>query len=181
MEQPFYTDQLKNHVLEPVIESGPIKAYYLRRPGGGRMMSTLITFSPEGISITGDLTPEQRGTCSVLGYGLDWFAGLNGADYLCSKFLTKKWRCSHAIREMDWRIGADADESTQWKAVKAELQNTLGLDDFDAHDLYDLMNKHDIDTSDGVPGMDYIEEERGWLVAIQLTFARLWNDKEAKP
>jgi hypothetical protein len=67
--------QLDRHVLEIVQEGPTVSAYYLKEPGKGRMMSTLIVFTPEGIALMGDLTPEQNGSVSALGYGRDWFSG----------------------------------------------------------------------------------------------------------
>lgn len=89
----YVTDELRkmfaNHVLE-LVQEGAITGYYLREPLT-RNCLVLLTFSPEGITITGDLTPEANGSASVYGYDLDWFAGQSSEDYLCGKFLTIGW------------------------------------------------------------------------------------------
>lgn len=94
-------DSLKDHVLEQVLDTEKFRAFYLKKPGGGRMMSTLIMFTPEGIVITGDLCPGQRGVISTLGYGLDWFAGKLSEDYLCQKFFQQGWHRELAERELE--------------------------------------------------------------------------------
>ena len=85
--------RLENHYLKVVEHTPNIEMYYLREPGSGRMMSTLIMFTPEGIVITGDLAPGSsgHGVVSCSGYGIDWFTGLLDSDYLASKFLDRQW------------------------------------------------------------------------------------------
>ena len=82
---------LKDHTLEKVLdhpaekEKNHFEAYYLRPPEGGRMMSTLITFTPEGIVIMGDLCPDGSGVISCYGYGRKWFVGkLSGGEVIPS-------------------------------------------------------------------------------------------------
>jgi len=177
-------DALKNHVLEVVVEHDRIQAYYLKRPGEGRMMSTLIVFSPEGITISGDLKP-CNGAVSCYGYNRNWFSGVLGVDYLCEKFLQKKWTCEQAVEAIRWNIkNYDAEGRKQWRAVLADLKETWGTDDFTSTHLYDAMNTHDLDTSDGCPGYRYLDSEAGWLSAIQTAFAReYWKhvDRETNP
>ena len=57
----------------------------------GRMGSTLLMETPEGIVITGDLCPRThtRGVISDLNYTLGWFAGTNSAEYQIGIRLTK--------------------------------------------------------------------------------------------
>lgn len=82
-------ESFKDHVLQEVSSGEKIKAFYLKRPNT-RSESCLILFTPEGIVITGDMTPG-RGAVSAFGYGLDWFVSELGWDYLASKFLDKEW------------------------------------------------------------------------------------------
>src|ERR1700744_5534707 len=84
-------ESLAGHILEPHADHEKVKAFYLRRPGDGRMMSCLILFTVEGIVIMGDLTPCHNGVISCLGYGLGWFADRKSEDYLCEKFLRKEF------------------------------------------------------------------------------------------
>lgn len=97
---------LKDHTLEQVLDTPNFKAFYLRPPGGGRMMSTLIVFTPEGIVLMGDLTPGHHGNVSALGYGLSWFAGDLSGSYLCEKFLQKSW---HAELAKEWCLDMAKD------------------------------------------------------------------------
>lgn len=93
-------ESLKDHVLEQVLDAEKFKAFYLKRPGNGRMCSTMVLFTPEGIALMGDLTPEHNGTVSCYGYGLDWFVGNLSEDYLCEKFLAKGWHADLAQDEL---------------------------------------------------------------------------------
>jgi len=97
---------IEGHVLEQVLDTEKFKAFYLRPPSGGRMMSTLFVFTPEGIVIMGDLCPGNRGgngTVSVFGYSLGWFVEKLGGSYLCEKFLRKGW---HAELAKEWCLDA---------------------------------------------------------------------------
>ena len=69
----------------------------------GRMGSTLLMETPEGLVISGDVCPRAntRGVISDLGYNLGWFAGTSSADYLASKFLEKGWHAKLAQRDME--------------------------------------------------------------------------------
>ena len=78
--------ELADHVLEVVTLDTDLQAFYLKREGSGRMMSTLIIFSPEGITLIGDLVPCRHGCNSALGYGLRWFSDELSPDYLQEKF-----------------------------------------------------------------------------------------------
>lgn len=89
-------ESLKDHVLVEV-PTGDIRTFYLKRPEKSRMMSALLIFSPEGIIICGDLRIGDHGVVSDYGYGLDWFAGELGEDYLCSKFLKREWQSEVAM------------------------------------------------------------------------------------
>jgi len=97
-----FDEELKDHVLEQVLDQPGWKAFYLRMPDRGRMMSTCFIFSPEGIILTGDLTPARhgRGATSCYGYGLGWFAGRLSDSYLCEKFLEKGWHADLAAEDL---------------------------------------------------------------------------------
>jgi hypothetical protein len=173
------TKRLANHTLH-LLQDGPhVTAYYLRERPDSRMMSTLILFTPEGIALMGDLTPQLNGSVSALGYGPAWFAGQLSPDYLCSKFLRKEW--VHAIAKRELRERADEAEAsgyTKEQAAKwAEIADEFD-DDAGPESLYDLLPG--FDTSDGIPGMGYEPVAGGWLVAIQRTFARLYVLEAAK-
>ena len=103
-------ESLKDHTLEKIADvpcegdlykpESRIVAYRLQPPKKTRCMSTLLTFTPEGIVLQGDLTPGHHGMVSAIGYGLDWFAGPLGESYLCGKFLQETWIQEIAIREL---------------------------------------------------------------------------------
>lgn len=102
-------EELKDHTLEQVLDTEKFKAFYMRPPGGGRMMSTLFLFTPEGIVIMGDLCPGHsggNGVVSALGYGLRWFTEELSGDYLCQKFLQKGW---HAELAREWCLDTARD------------------------------------------------------------------------
>lgn len=95
-------ESLQNHILEEFPAGEKIQAYWMKKPGEGRMMSTLILFTPEGIVITGDLCPRvgTRGVISDLNYGRGWFSGKLSGDYLCQKFLDKSWHAELATEDL---------------------------------------------------------------------------------
>lgn len=99
----WYYDQLKDAVVEPLEVGEKVRSYYLRRFPGKRMMSTLIVFTPEGIILTGDLRPAQRG-CMTMEYGLTWFCSELEPRYLAGKFLEKKWQPAKAMEWLESHI-----------------------------------------------------------------------------
>lgn len=131
--RPSMWRSIEGHVLEQALDANGFKAFYLRKPEGGRMMSTLLVFTPEGIVITGDVRPTREGNASSLGYGVDWFAGALGEDYLCSKFLKKGWHAELAAEELrdmaasvlagrmdDWPWSAGLRAASEWRAAAVE-------------------------------------------------------------
>lgn len=67
-------------------EDGERVQCWLLRRREDLMLSTAITFTPWGIVLQGDLTPSTIGDVSRSGYGVGWFGGQLGGDYLCGKF-----------------------------------------------------------------------------------------------
>jgi len=165
---------LANHELTPV-QTGVVTAYRMGRPHT-RMMSTLILFTPEGIALMGDLTPERHGSISALGYGLDWFAGTLSEDYLCKKFLTTRWVHELAINELrDPRSYLREDITPETGARLDEIAHELADHgcEWVAEQIMDL-------GFDNVPGFGYDPGEAGWLCAIQQRFAELYGQAEAR-
>lgn len=158
------------HELVPVAETEKIKAYYLREPGT-RIMSVLLLFTPEGIAIQGDFTPEHHGSVSSIGYGLDWFSGELGPGYLCEKFLTTRWvreLCAERLRTDEyWRESAPAD-------LIDGLANDIDDGEIGYEGVYERLDEIGIDVSDGIPGTSYEPTEAAVLVAIHRKFAELW-------
>lgn len=169
---------IKNHVLHTVAEEPPIEAFYLRPPEGGRIMSTLILFTPEGIVLMGDLTPERNGTVSAFGYGKGWFSSKLSGDYLCEKFLERRWISEIAeerLRDRKWNSEMYGEEQAeQMISIADELSDNHGVEW-----LSDELNEIGYDLSDGVPGIGYDSRERSWLIAIQQRFSECVNTATA--
>lgn len=176
--QPHMRESLAGHVLETVLESEKIRAYYMKRPGHGRMMSTLILFTPEGIVLQGDLTPAQNGNVSCLGYGLDWFSGQLSEGYLCSKFLTHVFVPDYARRGLRDEILEQRRDGRLEKDKARELWDSVHVsDDFQGpSQVYEFWTDELLNMdSEGCPGYGYEPGEAGWLCAIQQRFAELYN------
>ena len=181
--EPHMKKSLKGHVLEQILDTEKFKAFYLKLPGEGRMMSTLILFTPEGIVLMGDLCPNHHGTPSAFGYGLIWFAGHLGEDYLCSKFLHEVWQEEVAVKSIARCVAEEEEEAKanpdnpyyqrgRWKKVQEEW--VTDWPDKRQDHLYDAITKQGFD-SDSMPGYDYLLADAGWLCAIQQRFAELYK------
>ena len=171
---------LAEHVLRKVSD-GKVTAYYMEQPGKGRMMSTLLVFTPEGIAIMGDLTPETNGTVSAFGYAVDWFAGKNSEDYLCEKFLHREWvpeLAEAALRDpQGWVREARPAETL---AAIDDLADQLSHECLPETDLYHELDSLGILCDDGIPGYGYAPAKAGWLCAIQQRFAELYAEAARK-
>lgn len=174
-------------VLEPLVESGPVQAYYLKVPGQGRIDSVLLLFTPEGIAIQGDITPSHHGDTlgpdrvSSFKCHLEWFAKDLSEDYLCSKFLSKVWVREYAEQELRdpngcWQEGLREDPE-QMESFQEILDN---LDEHGEEWLYHELTEAGFVVDDGVPGRGYEPHAAGWLCAIQQAFARLWREQHAQ-
>lgn len=182
---PQMRESLARHVLVPALDSGKFEAFLMKRPGEGRIMSTMIVFTPEGIVITGDLCPRAgtRGIVSDAGYGTGWFRGRLSERYLCEKFLTDEWQLGLAASELREEIGDLRDEDgfdiyVQKLETIAEMLEHETIDS--GQDLHDHLNNAGYETADGIPGMDYNLADAGWLCAIQQRFAELYNERVAR-
>jgi hypothetical protein len=162
---------LQDHQLE-IVQDGKVTVYYLKKPGDGRMMSTMLIFSPEGIVLIGDLTPQMNGSISSYGYGIDWFASRLSEDYLCEKFLHKQWQVALAKETMqsDWW---QDDLTPQQKEGVEEIIHWM--EDHGWEWLYNELLDLGIVCDDGVPGYGYVPHEAGWLCAIQQKFVELYG------
>lgn len=171
-----YYDRFDKHRLI-LVSAGPITAFYLKDPEQGRMMSTLIVFTPEGIALMGDLVPERQATASPLGYGIDWFAGHKSSGYLAEKFLTRKWSRKAAIDWLKW-YAENHDEADRPK-IASVIQDFD--DDFGPERFVELLDDNDLHSlcDDGVPGHTYSPLELGLLCAIQRKFSALYAQRIA--
>ena len=172
---PHMRQSLAGHVLEQVLDTEAFKAFKLRKPGDGRMMSTLITFTPEGIVIQGDLTPETNGTVSCYGYGLKWFSGRLSEDYLCGKFLQMKFVPEFVEPGFKRDIISKRRDGELTKDGARELWDSIRwMGEITPENVYrfwaDELGHED---GEGCPGYGYEPGEAGWLCAIQQRFAEL--------
>lgn len=182
----YVTDELRkmfaNHVLE-LIQEGAITGYYMREPGT-RNCLVLLTFSPEGITITGDLTPEPNGSVSVYGYDLNWFAGQMSEAYLCGKFLTYRWLPELAVAEIrdpeGWiraeivdDVERDDGDRAEDLAILNSLADSLEADECGVHGMIDRLNAVRIQCEE-VPGYGDDPKEVRVLCAIQQKFRQLY-------
>lgn len=100
-----YLSYMKDHVFSEITSpSSKVRSFYMRKPKGSDYR-VMLTFSPEGITIQGDMTPEKNGATSSRGYDIEWFARQSGeTDYLGQKFLQAKWVAEHAAEHLDWEL-----------------------------------------------------------------------------
>jgi hypothetical protein len=167
---------LADHVIETICDCLSTKAYYLKKPDGSWVMSTLLLFTPEGIVLQGDLTPEQNGSISTIGYGLKWFLGDLSEGYLCEKFLRKEWVQYMAAKEL-------ADPNSHWReeATSSQLEGLDSIlnriDDMEPGRLVDELERLGYEAVDELPGFGYDPVKAGWLCAIQQRFAEAWFEE----
>lgn len=172
--------------LEPmelviVMETEQVQSYYIKQPKT-RMMSTLVTFTPEGIVLQGDFTPEHNGSASCIGYERAWFAGQLSPEYLASKFLTHKWSCEVAVEKLRWMASDEYDlDNRETRRALLELANHVECSEADQSVIYERFLDLGLETADGIPGWGYDPNEAARLVAIQRKFAELWAKRTAEP
>ncbi len=165
---------LAGHELKLVSRTEDVTAFYLKAPGT-RMMSTLLLFTPEGIVLQGDLTPERKGSLSDLGYGPGWFAGKLSEGYLCEKFLEHKWvpeRAAEELRDPDGQYLSDRSDNIRRDVLL--IADSIGDGDLGVEALHEDLTVLGFDMGDGPPGITWDPSEAGWLCAIQQRFAELY-------
>jgi hypothetical protein len=186
--KPHMPTVLDKHQLENVSPG----VWRMRRPDS-MDYRVLLTFNEEGIVIQGDigLGDAQNGICSRGGYGIDWFGKPLSEDYLCSKFLSKRWQLEAAKEDLDrWvqdatnelartRLEGDPDciedarkTLENWK----KLRGTVGDETTEA-ELYDAGSDLFTDFWDYGVGMDYPLADAGWLCVIQQRFTALYQGR----
>jgi len=185
----MYTEQLAAHRLDPVQTKGPVMAWYLRR-GDSRMMSVLLVFTPEGIVVTGDFCPNERGAISTYGYGLKWFAGQLAPDYLAEKFLP---RAHHEDDAEEWfrdeleQVKAEIEEHghvgytynrdyMRLVGRQADIEVILRDGDFSEPAIACAWGGRAVDCEDW-PGHTHGRGDKALLLAIQQRFAVLFREK----
>lgn len=173
-----FLDGLKDMSLVPVQEGDKLSAYYIRKPGT-RIMSTLILFTPEGIVLQGDFTPEDHGSVSAHNYKLGWFAGELSPLYLCEKFLQKKWSREVAVEilrdpQSCWREDQEPAVLGKLDDLAQEVEHEVAAEE----EIYDLLTDLGFDCCGDLPGWGYDPTEAVSLCAIQRKFAQLWTKRE---
>ena len=179
MNPDIESDQLAEHKLVPLNVAEKVRAWYLRPAEGGRMMSTLVMETPEGIVICGDLCPRGRGVVSNLGYGAAWFAGQLSPSYLCEKFLDKEWVpeiaadhmltvLAQAVEDGDLSAEVCAEASAEVRDAREDFAFTPDR----AREIFDDAGLTDFtDYNWNV----YNPNDARWLIAIQRRFAALYH------
>lgn len=170
-------EALAKHVL---VETGPgeVRAFYLKVRGEGRMMSTMIVFSAEGIVIMGDLCPKRNGVISAYGYGLDWFASSLSPAYLAEKFLEQKWFqkkaadwCRETAKELLDEKDEDGARAPKAEGRAADLEEIADrLGDMSQETFIDEVSDIGVSAAWEI-GHGYDPDEVAWLTAIQKKFA----------
>jgi hypothetical protein len=176
---------LEDRQLIQVVHEPDVQVYMLKKPDRGRMGSTQLVFTKEGIVIMGDLCPGLNGCISAYGYGINWFAGQLGGSYLGEKFLAKGFHPEAAADEMrdpnHW-IHGDPDDADDPEAVAElerdidELCTKLQEGECSHEGLYDWMIEHGIDTADGTAGWCYDPHDLGMLCEIQRVFSSKYKE-----
>jgi len=173
-------EALKDHILEELPGSDQLKAFYLKKPGEGRMLSTLFVFTPEGIVVMGDLCPggpRNQGSISVYNYGLAWFSTELSEHYMCGKFLGEVWQSEVALGWVrDNRKELVAEGISQDDLI--QLEASLEGGEMSEQDFRQDLEAAGYECDDGVPGYDYDLDEAGWLCALQQRFSELCLKKQ---
>lgn len=179
----------------------PVRLYQLRKPGLARVQGVDIVITGGGtedvaerILITGDLAPNRNdGSISVVGYGLDWFAGRCPVDYLCSRFLRKQWVPADARAALRERLVEEQEEvqdageaqEDASRAVKKVEKLTAALDEVgrysggvsdptrSAEAFSELWVEVYGDTPESI-GYGYDARDAALLIVIQDTFRHLY-------
>lgn len=179
--QDYMKEDLKDHVFIPLLGCNrpgtQVQGGYLQRPGTSRMMSTLILFTPEGIALMGDLTPERNGSISACGYGEQWFKGQLSEGYLCEKFLDKKFSPKRALASLRREILDARREGTLTnKEARDAWGNVDGWgDEFFTVQDYENLYFNVFENHPQEAPMDYDEGEAGWLCAIQQRYHQIYT------
>lgn len=184
VKKPHIDPHIRQAMLElelvVVAETERLRSYYMKKPGTG-IYRVLLTFTPEGVCIQGDLTPEHNGTISSMGYGLEWFADQKGGEYydsyLCSKFLRKRWVSECALESLTDPHSCYRDEATPEQiAGLHDICMLLAAHDIHEYEFYTQMCDLGFDGSE-LPGYDYDPQEACVLFAIQQRFQELWRER----
>lgn len=163
-----------NYLDEITSADAAIRAFYLRQQRASRINATLVVFTPEGISIMGDLVPGNNGVVSAFGYGIDWFASELSPDYLACKFLRQEFSCRAAADYLEDQL-SNYEGHALYDDVPDAIEALRG-DGMTQDQTYELLRELGDEDAiiDGVC-WDYDDHDRDLLVRIQQAFARLYK------
>lgn len=177
-----WSRRFTKHELKEATED--CKIFRLGLPGTINM-SCYISFTPAGITISGDISPTMNGTTSTRGYGINWFASQLSPGYLAEKFLHQRFIPELAVEALNDPNGwiqeylREKYEENQ-EALKESMQELRSISGLvDSREIgpeelgHRLQDDIGADLSDGMPGWDYDPDEVAILVAIQRRFAEL--------
>jgi len=177
--EPHMKEVMERLYLKEVVDTERIQSFYMRQPST-RIYCVLITFTPEGIVIQGDLTIGHNGTVSTIGYGLSWFKGRLSGDYLCEKFLPMSWNHDRVESDITYYAADESedlrdetDAEMPWNSLLAWWEENGEYSGEES--LYQKMMELGLETVDGVPGRGYKSADAGWLCAVQQRFAELYD------
>jgi hypothetical protein len=189
-------DSLKDHVLSLHEKTDKITAYYMKVLGQGRMMSTLLLFTVEGIVIMGDLCPDHNGVISCLGYDLSWFGSYKSEDYLCEKFLRKEFVKELALKSFKKELlRVRHEQPYQLRPTRKMYSYPNSWDNYlskeRARELWDWADNDcdELDESEVYSKWGEISDQSpedwygynpnvaSWLCAIQQKFSQLYQEE----
>jgi hypothetical protein len=171
----MYDTSFADHVLTPIVDTGPVLCWRMARPGT-RCYLVQLTFTAEGTVIQGDAVIGHNGAVSVPGYGLWWFVGRPSSGYLAEKFLPRVWCDDVAeeyIAEMVKELRDDADNRLADEIEQAshgDWSRCGYCDSFRA-----IVEREGFDCETAWPGHHYDAADWAMLATVQRTFARLFR------
>jgi hypothetical protein len=157
--------------------------HYMAKPGT-RIMDVWVAFIGDRIVITGDAIIEGRGVISHPGYGLKWFVGELGEDYLGEKFLFTTWVEEAAKDFVDDELelirSGELDEERGNNLARVEaLQDIKNSHAWHECEYAPIWVEHAQDCEDWPPRR-YDPRALAMLVAIQKRFSELYRAKKAR-
>lgn len=165
-----------------LVAGPPCHVFRIKKPGTG-INSVTVANLPDGVSISGDLAPNDNRVVLAYGYKLPWFVGDLSSGYLAGKFLQREWvpeSASDCLR--DWAREEAAGEDCDQTIVEVLEECVLKVRDGIKHgrspqdtqeDLYDTLQIYGYG-DDGVPGWTYTPRDLALLQAIQERFRELF-------
>lgn len=172
---------LEKHELKQVLEDGHYEVWMMERPDSNNL-ATQIFFSPWGIALQGDtMYGDKYGLSSRGTYGREWFSRNLNEDYLCGKFLRRRFIHDRAAEEIDDWLAAPEEWDVTEEMVEPmkELIETLHAEEIDERGMWEELESIGYPLDDNV-GHGYDPSEAAALCAIQQKFSELYAKLETK-